>query len=186
MHHHDLPGDEAVDDTPRRAGDALRGPTHPAPRVDRAAQGRVAEPVHDAERARIAGAVGEAEIRTGIATRRRADHPLSLADLPGSNSRRETPEIQMVDGVVSDRIATADRARQARVGLHEVPGEKERPLHVLAPQNGQYTLGAVRVPAAVEGQRDDVLPGLQPHELSPDARRRWARLHPTAGRSIPR
>src|SRR5438093_12638228 len=110
MHHHDLPRDKPVDNTPRRAGDALRRPTHPTPRVDGPAHGRVAEPVHKAERARIARAVGKAEVRTGIATRRRADHPLSPADLPGSHSRRETPEIQMVDGVISDRIASADRA----------------------------------------------------------------------------
>src|SRR5204862_2166533 len=92
--------------------------------------------------------------------------------------------VEVIDSVIPDGIAAADHTRKPRKALDEVAGQKERRRHVLAAQDGQHALRAVRVPAAVERQRDDVLTRLQAHDLSGDDRRR-ERDHASPGSRIP-
>src|SRR5215831_11783191 len=91
----------------------------------------------------------------------------------------------MVDRVVPVAIAAPDHPCQQRVALHEVAGEEERRPNLVAPQDGEHTLRAVGVAAAVEGQRDDVLPRLEPDDLARH-NGRWKREHHASpGRRMP-
>ena len=91
----------------------------------------------------------------------------------------------MIDGVIRNRIAPADLARQERVCLHEVAGEEERSGDALALQHRENLPGSVRVAATVERQRDDMLPCLQPDELARNDRRRQSVNHASPGRRRP-
>ena len=91
----------------------------------------------------------------------------------------------MVDGVIADDVPPADRTSDLGIRAHEVPREEERRRHVLAAQDLEYALRSVRVPAAVERQRDDVLRRLQADELSCDHGRRQREHHRSPGRRMP-
>src|SRR5919107_1389483 len=91
----------------------------------------------------------------------------------------------MVDRVVADGIAPADRTRERRVALHEMPGEEERCIHVLAAQRRQHLACGVGVSSSVERQRDDMLPRLQADELSGDDRRRQREHHESTSNCNP-
>src|SRR5262249_17200387 len=56
---------------------------------------------------------------------------------------------------------------------------------VVPPQDGEHALRTVRVPAAVERERDDVLSRLQPHDLAPEDRRRQREHHVSPGNRRP-
>ncbi len=157
VHEDDLAGHEVVEHAAFRTGDGLQSQPHPTPGVHRPAHRCIAEPPHDPECPRIARAVREAEERTRIAPRRAHDHPFGLRDLTCCGRSRQAPQVEMVDGVVRDRIPPADRPRQERIRLDEVSREEERPSHVLLSQNCENPFCCVRVAATVEGQRDDVL-----------------------------
>jgi len=114
--------------------------------------------------------------------------PDKWGNLPGGEVFTTPGEVNgtyVVDGVVGDRVAPADRARQRRKRPHEVSGEEERAGDVLPPQHREHLLGGVCVAPAVEGQRDDVPSRLQADELARDNRRRQRVDHPSPGRRKP-
>jgi hypothetical protein len=68
----------------------------------------------------------------GISPGRALDHRGRAGDLSSFCGARQPQHVEVIHGVVADRIAPPDQARQPRIALHETPRQEERGTNVFS------------------------------------------------------